>query len=393
MDLRPITVDELPAFTACFTATFGDDDDPSIADRLRSTIVPLRAWAAFDGRAMVATAAAYSLTMGVPGGTMAMAGFAFATVRATHRRRGLLRRLIAAHVDDATARGEPVSGLWASEGTIYGRFGWGIAAYGDELTLDSRRGAIASVGAADPIDWVDEAGRGRLAAIYARAMRPGMLVRDEAWWQSRVFAEHAWVRDGASRLRQVIARRGGEDVGYVLYRQRPAQLSGLPSGTLEIVELVALDAQAEASLWQFLAGVDLFPTVRWENAPTDCALPWLASEPRRVQRRPFDTLWLRLNDVAAALAGRRYAADGALCFESDGATWRLAVSGGEATCARSDAAPELRFANTALASAFLGGVSVATLARAGRVTGAPDAIARAARLFSWPVAPWCPELF
>lgn len=394
LDLRAITPDELAAFADCFMTTFGGDgDDPALVERLQATLAPLRAWAAFDDGAMVATAASYPLTVGVPGGTLGMAGLAFVTVRPSHRRQGLLRRLMAAHLDDARAHGEPLSGLWASEGTIYGRFGFGIAMHTDELTLDARAGALAAIGAPDAPVWLDDAAaRARLPAIYARAMRPGMLVRGEAWWAARVFADHAAVRDGASRLRRLAVRRDGVDVGYVLYRQRGGMRDGLPNGTTEIVELVAVDPRAEASLWRFLAGIDLFPTARWDNAPRDSVLPWIASEPRRVQRRTFDTLWLRINDVAAALAGRRYAADGALRLATGDASYTLTVEAGAGRCAPGGA-PELCFEGSALASAFLGGAPIATLARAGKITGSDDAIERADRMFRSPLAPWCPELF
>ena len=398
LEIRAITDDEADAFRACLLTTFGSEvsDDPGGVDRVRALITPGRMWGAFDGRTVVATAGTFALTVGVPGGTIAMAGLTMVTVRPTHRRRGILRGLIKLHLDDARAHGEPISGLWASEATIYGRFGYGIAVESDALVLDSRGTAIAPVGEPDDCVWieVDEA-RARLPAIYARAVadRPGALHRDATWWRERRFVETPWGRGGASLRRHVVVRRGELDVGYVVYRQRPGFDGGLPVGKLEIVELIALDPRAESSLWRFVAGVDLFPTASWPNAPTDSVLPWLASDPRRVTRRRVETLWLRIDDVPAALAARHYAADGALCFAAGEARWALTVEGGRARCVATDAAPELRFEGTTLGSVFLGGIPVATLARAGRITGDAAAIARADRMFAWPVAAWCPEVF
>jgi predicted acetyltransferase len=395
LEVRPITLDEADAFRECTLVTFGSDqpDDPTGGDRVRALIAPGRAWAAFDRGTIVATAGTFAHTLGVPGGALAMAGLTMVSVRPTHRRRGLLRELIRLHLEDARAHGEAFSGLWASEGTIYGRFGYGIAIESYALALDTR-GALAAVGEPDACEWVElREARERLPAIYARAIadRPGALHRSDAWWRERRYLEGQ--RGGASLRRHVIARRGEQDVGYVQFRQRPGLAAGLPAGTTEIIELVAVDARAEATLWRLVAGIDLFPTAKWWNAPRDTVLPWIVEDPRRLERRVTETLWLRIDDVAATLAGRRYADDGALRFAANGATWELTVDAGAARCARVDAAPELDFAGTTLGSVFLGGVSVAALAQAGKLTGTSRAIARADRMFGWPVAAWIPEVF
>lgn len=229
------------------------------------------------------------------------------------------------------------------------------------------------------------------------------LVRSEAWWRERRFLEAPFARGGASRRRHVLAVRaeggaGPTPVGYLQYRQRAGFTDGLPSGSLEIVELCGADLRAEATLWHFALRADLFPRVTWWNAPVDDPLPWLLADPRRVKRRPADTLWLRIDDVPAALAARRYGADGALRLVVDGAAWELAVSDqGHGRCAAAaagaSAPPELRLSVPALGSLYLGGFRASQLLRAGLVNGAPDAIALADRMFASPIAPWCPEVF
>ncbi len=54
---------------------------------------------------------------------------------------------------------------------------------------------------------------------------------------------------------------------------------------------------------------------------------------------------------------------------------------------------ELELELSTLAAIYLGGTAPSLLARAGLIRGDEDAIARADRLFAWPVAPWCPEPF
>ena len=59
----------------------------------------------------------------------------------SHRRRGLLRRMMDAQLGDVRKRGEPIAALWASEETIYGRFGYGLAS--TSFNVDAERSAVA----------------------------------------------------------------------------------------------------------------------------------------------------------------------------------------------------------------------------------------------------------
>jgi predicted acetyltransferase len=401
LEIRTITDDEITAFRSSMVQTFGDDadSDPAGPDRTRALLDLSQIWAAVDAGSIVATAGTFNLAIGVPGGgTLPMAGLTMVSVRPTHRRRGILRELMRRHLDDARQRGYAISGLWASEASIYGRFDYGIAAESDSLEIeDANTLAVAPGRELDAIEWTEEPrAREALPAIYARATadRPGALRRSEVWWRERRFLEAAFVRDGASKRRHVIARRGDDAVGYIAYRQRGSFTEGRPSGKTEIIELIGIDARAEATLWRFALGMDLFPTVTWWNAPTDDVLAWIASDPRRIKRRRTDNLWLRIEDVAATLAARRYAADGALRFAIDMSTsWELVVEDGRGRCTPTPRSPDLRLARSTLGAVFLGGIAPSRLARAELVQGDVAAIATADRLFASAVAPWCPEIF
>lgn len=403
LEIRAITDDEIPAYREAMLGTFGEDpeSDPTGPARIRALIAPAQLWAAFDGGAVVATAGTFDLAIALPGGgQLPMAGLTMVSVRPTHRRRGILRELMRLHLDDARGRGFAISGLWASEASIYGRFGYGVAAEGDAIEI-AQAPAVAfaearELDAVEPID--EERARRELPAIYARAAadRPGALIRSEVWWRERRFLEAPMMRGGASRRRHAVAVRGGERVGYLQYRQRPSFTDGLPAGKVEIVELVAVDTRAAATLWQLALRVDLFPTVTWWNAPVDDVLPWLLADPRRVKRRRTDTLWLRIEDVPAALAARGYASDGRLELAIEGAAWELVVEGGRgraAPIARAPGDAALRLSRAALGSLYLGGFPASLLARAGHIHGAPASIAAADRLFDSAFAPWCPEVF
>jgi predicted acetyltransferase len=398
LELRAITDDEIPAFRETLFNTFGADSDvePDGVERQRALIAPGQAWAAFDGRMIVGTAATFNLEISLPGGAaLPMAGLTMVTVRPSHRRRGLLRQLMQRHLDDARERAMPVSGLWASEATIYGRFGYGLAAFCDVYDIANAH-TLRIDRAVDELDWLDEAqARELLPPIYARATaeRPGALRRSDLWWRERRFMETPWARGGASKRRHVVARRGNELVGYLQFRQRGKFTDGVPGGSLEIVELIAVDARAEATLWKLALSVDLFPNVAYWNAPADDALPWLVDDFRRVKRRRGDNLWLRIEDVPATLERRTYARDGVLRIGTGAATYELAVEAGRARCTASTKSPDLTLDMQALATLFLGCTNATQLARAERVRGDRSALILADQMFATELAPWCAEVF
>lgn len=401
MEIRAITDDEVTGFRQAVIATFGDDParDPDGDDRFRALIKPGRAFAAFDRGQIVATAGGFDLQLAVPGGAMAMAGLTVVTVRPTHRRRGLLRGLIAAHLDDARGRGEAISGLYASEASIYRRFGYGIATETDNLTFHAPGLTVDDRLGGDELELIDDAAALRLLPpIYQRAWarRPGMNARTEAWWKFRRILDRSDLRRGASPRRHAVVHRGAHQVGYVAYRQKLAWVDGLAAGSVDIEELVADDPRAEATLWRFLATVDLFPKVTYWNAPVDRLLPHLVSDPRRVLRHRSDGVWLRPDDIAATLAARRYADDGALRLQVGDPTepvFELTSDRGVARCAPIDAAPQLRIDRATLGTIFLGGFAPSLLARAGRIDGDAGALAVADRMFASDVAPWSAEIF
>lgn len=114
MELRAIRPGEVAAFvTAAETAFHEDASDDDIA-RHRITLEPQRALAVFDDERPVATAAVYSRELTVPGTTVPAACVTQVGVLATHRRRGLLTRLMRRQLDDIRRTGEAVAVLWAT---------------------------------------------------------------------------------------------------------------------------------------------------------------------------------------------------------------------------------------------------------------------------------------
>ena len=159
--------------------------------------------------------------------------------------------------------------------------------------------------------------------------------------------------------------------------------------------------QAYAALWRVLLSVDLVRTMRAPLLSPDDALFHLLDDARALNRKPFDALWVRLVDVDRALAARRYPAPIDLVLEVrdefcpwNAGRWRLSGHPAGAYCGRTDLDPDLILGIEELSAIYLGGVSLAALHAAGRVTEvSPGAVTLAATAFRWPVPPWCPDEF
>jgi predicted acetyltransferase len=395
MELRPATREEFDAFSIAAMSAF--HREYTDADRMRYERIdePERSLAWFDDGEIVATTAAFTRRITVPGGQVPCAGVTAVTVMPTHRRRGLLTALMRRQLDDLREGGEPVAALWSSEAVIYGRYGYGVGA--SHAHLVARRPA-ARLSAAPPRG---EPLRSGPAGDYVEAMRPiharvaperpGMFDRPGPWWDDRLHDPEAH-RGGAQPLRAVVT-----DDGYALYAVRPDFDDDGPAGEVKIRELVAATPQARAVLWNFLLDQDLTRTIAWELAPVDEPLHLMLTDARAVRRTVGDALWVRLVDVAAALSARSYAVDVDVVLEVSDAfcSWNegwYRLSGG--VCERVDAEPDLVLDVAALGAVYLGGTTVRELAEAGRVRELrAGAVGRASAAFRGEVAPWCPEMF
>jgi predicted acetyltransferase len=357
-----------------------------------------RMHAAFDGE-IVGGAGAFPFDLSVPGGSLACAGVTVVGVRPTHRRRGVLRAMVDAQLRDVHERGEPLAALWASEETIYGRFGYGIASWAGDVRIPRARNAFVQPlerhGAVRFVTPEEAAALFPPVHEALRRQRPGVFARSEDWWTLRQLREP---EDESSSPRQFVALELDEEVqAYAIYRTFFSFDEGSSTSRLVVREAVGATPQATAEIWRFLLDVDWMETVEASLLPPDHPLFLLLANPRRPRYRPSDALWVRVVDVGAALAGRAYGDGGPLVLEvrdefcpwNEG-RWRL--EGG--SCTRTDGEPDLALDASALGSAYLGAVSFTQLREALRVEELREgAVARADALFAWRPLPWCPEIF
>lgn len=298
------------------------------------------------------------------------------TVRTSHRRRGLLRRMMSEDLELARRDGVAMAALTASEGTIYGRFGFGVASFERTVKVDTsarfsvRHQAVGSVEIADPKVLLDLAPK-----VFDRVHRltPGSMGRQE-WY--RQVASGSIGRDGKEDPAVKVALHYGPDGavdGYISYKFLGWDTEPY---TVQVVDLVAASNEGYLELWQFLGAIDLVERVTWEEAPLDDPLTWALSDPRCIDSSDSrDMLWLRILDVAKALEARHYPADGRLVLEVldplglAAGTFALEVTGGQAAVVpvpESEAA-DLALDVAALSSIYLGAVCPVTLVAAGRI--------------------------
>lgn len=410
LTFRPVAADEsLDPLFALDETTFhhpvaADDraDAAALLDR-RGTLC------AYDGATLVGTSAAYDLRLSIPGGDARCAAISWVSVLPTHRRRGILRRMMTGQLLRAREQGMPVAALWASEAGIYGRFGFGPATESHETEVRVREAGLrpGPDTAADGlrVRLIERVGaEAVVAAIYerARAGRSGMLARDAAWWTHDTLAESESLREDRGPLRVVVAGNGEEDCGYALYRTRYD--SGADSdvnGILQVDELVATSPAAERVLWRYLLSIDLIHRLDAESRPVDDVLPLVLANPRAARRRVEDALWVRLIDLPAALAARTWAADVTLTIEveddllpENAGRWHLHAGPSGFVCERTTREPDLRLPVAALGGAYLGGLPLTRAVAAGTVEErTPGAAATLDRGLRPERAPWNVSVF
>jgi predicted acetyltransferase len=325
-------------------------------------------------------------------------------VMPTHRRRGILRGVMARQLADVRAAGESVAILWASEGVIYQRFGYGLASLNGSFDLPRARAVFRQ-----PADW---AGSVRLVdrdtalaafpLVYDAVMREtaGFYSRHPAWWND-VLADPEHRRRGASRKFYALYERDGQPAGYATYRIKHDWGASESRNEVRVLELLGTDPAATRDVWRYIFGVDLIDRIIIRLGPPDQSLLLQLAQPEMLGLRIGDGLWLRIVDVPAALSGRGYGADGELVldvrdeFMADvGGRWRLRVEGGRASVAATTDDADLALEVNDLGSVFLGAFSFSDLGRAGRTDElVAGARARADRLFAADRAPWCPQVF
>jgi predicted acetyltransferase len=363
-----------------------------------------RAWVAEEAGRFVGNCCIDTMDLTLPGESgrpcpvAPLAGITAVGVHPTHRRRGLLRQLMAAMLQDARSRGEPLAGLIASESSIYGRFGFGLATEMAELAINSRESSFSRPVPEVRIQLLDRDEAAKvLPDLYdrQRRSRPGEVSRSEPVWKE-ILTDRPNRRGGGSGLFFAACDRG-----YVTYRAHEANILRGDLASVMVDELRGTDPETEAALWRFVLDLDLVGPVRVRRRPLDDPVRWRLEDPRQLRVAAVeDRLYLRILDVPKALTARRYRQAGRVVLDlmapsvDEGGTdpapgrWVLETDTTGADCrrARPGEDADVVLEVTDLGSVYLGGFAASLLAGAGRIEElTPGTIQTMDSLFrTWP---------
>lgn len=320
---------------------------------------------------------AYDFGMLVPGGGVVdTAGLTWVGVHPGHRRRGLLREMIDDHFAVSLAAGKPVSALYAMEAPIYGRFGYGSAAPRLRMNL----GAMADVAGADALpirfERIDvDRHTDVVLAVHARMSRPGTVVTPAPQMLLELLADSpSDLEDGERSILAIVEDEHGP-AAYARFK-RTLKFEGLsPSATLVVGVGSAATPLAARRLYGTLRELDLIDEALIRGCAPDDPIVTLATNIRSLKAVLIDALWVRILDLPAAFAARRFAADLDVVLDvtdaqlpANAGTWRVRITNGEAEVTRTEAAADASVSIQDLSGAYLGSEYVRRAALAGLLT-------------------------
>ncbi|MCO1656085.1 GNAT family N-acetyltransferase [Pseudonocardia humida] len=399
-DVRLVRDEELRAAYDLFGAALlhGPVNDERW-ERAAGLYAPQRTIGVFDGSGLFGTAMSFPVEVVVPGGAaLPTAAVTRVGVRADRTRRGVLTALMRRQLDEAAAAGDVLASLRATEARIYGRFGYGVATRGRTVRIKRNGGSGWRSGAPAGGDvrmlTADEMVPA-LGAVHERVglARPGGMTRTRPWWDLGL---GGLLQERTLVLAAVHTGADGED-GYLVATVDDS--GGWHDRVLVLRDLHATTVEAATALWRFALDVDLVAAVEARLRPLDEPLELLLADPRDCATTAVeDETWLRIVDVPAALAARRFAAAEPVLIAvhdavraANGGVYRIADGGAERVGELGGAqTPDLECDVAGLAMAYLGDRAPSELAATGWWRAwSPAATARADAAFGTDRLPWC----
>lgn len=383
IEIRTATDDDFEPLTEFDARSFGSGAyTPEDREVTRPTMDLERYRLALDGDTIVGAAGSDPFEITLPGlTTIPMAGVTWVAVAVTHRRQGLLRRLMDAVHADIAERDEPLACLTASEGAIYERFGYGVATRRRVIEIDRRRTGIAErfrpgAGSVQLLGAEDGEVIEQRWDRYRR-FRPGELSRTPAWQAKIRFL------NGTDAVTAV------HDDGFATWKVTPVWNDGHPAHSVRVLDFAAATPQSHAALWHTLLSIDLVSSITSNVHPIDDPLPYLLDDFRMMRTTGVnDGVWCKPMDVAECFGARRYGTDDSIVLDVDGTRWQIDGTPEDARCRTSRRRPDVVTDQAGAGALLLGGVLVSQLV-AGRRAEVIDQSAqrRADAFFSTSPAP------
>ena len=359
---------------------------------------PGRVYGAWLEGELAGTTNSFSGDITLPGGQkVSHAAVTHVGVLPQFSRRGVLRALLLQQLADFHRQQVAVATLRASQGTIYRRFGFGIASWFQTFSVDKRElGALPATPARIELLPAAEAWEQQIAIVRRFPdCRAGTLSRWPQWWAMQ---QHR-LRHSSDNHYVALLMRDGEARAFVRYHAQPdSNWLYSRDRTLVVDDLHAPDAGSYQALIGFLLQLDITRHITFASRPIDDPLPLLVDNPRAVTvSAQRDESWLRIIDVATVLNARQFADTAPVTLAisdpllpHNHGRWQIGPQGGR----RSTDEPDASLTIDALASLLLGGSHVWQLIFSKNIEiHNPQAAGSLERLFGVTEQPWAGLFF
>ncbi|MBW1710764.1 MAG: GNAT family N-acetyltransferase, partial [Deltaproteobacteria bacterium] len=345
------------------------------ADEPESPMRPEWTLCAFEDGKLATSYAAWPFNMRFNGESVAAAGVTMVGTRPIYRGHGNLRKITKAHFELLREKREQaIALLYASQASIYHRFGYAIVSSFNEYNIEPRyiqfhtehsaSGSFREVGD-DELELLSD--------LYRRfcAERTGYLHRSKIAWKMYLTPPTT----PRSLLGKIVYEEAGEPLGYMIYTMEP-HTTGNPTEPwqkLVIRDFVWLTALAYREIWNVLAAMNLVRNIVW-RAPLDDPLPHLLLEPRMLHSTSYDGLLARIVDIERTIPQRGYDGEGTLIFEIQDelcpwnqGRWKVDATGGKAAIEHCAEDPQLVIPISTMAMLLFNQISATEAARMGRL--------------------------
>jgi predicted acetyltransferase len=418
--IRVIGEEDVPEWGKALRLGFMEPPGDGDVEFRREQFTPGRSIGAFHGARCVGTFRSTERELTVPGGaSLATDAITNVSVAATHRRRGILTRMMTEDLAIAATRGDSLAILIAAEYRIYGRYGFGAATQHKGYNIDKLRAgsvrvpAEAEGGSFELLTQEEYRKIGPELHERWRLTQPGAIDRRAINWRMRTGELRSAKDDWKEPMVALYRDPAGQPAGIVAYEVIENWPNMLTKSVLKVREHYGVDHAARAALWRYVLDVDWTDQVKISNIAPDDPLPLLLDDPRACVDggdSSADFLWLRILDAPTAFAARTYAAPGRVVLQITDALgyvdgrWALeAAEDGTGRFSRiadgrsdesADEPADLAMDVSELGTLYLGGDSASRLTAAGLVRELrAGGAARADALLRTDFRPWCLDGF
>ena len=404
VEIRHITEKEHQEYLQIVYTVFGMKPVKEYLKRRKHTMESDRCLAAYVDGKIVGANGVLSFTLSIPKGTVKAGGIIDVVVYPTHRRQGIMSKLMKRQLNEILNKNEPIAFLYSADSGTYGRFGFGLATFQESWEIqrtDTKfRKTLTDYNNAKNIEMVSAKEISNIMPkIYNETWyyRPGMIKRGKPRWDRLKLEMERQDIPGISSY--ALFKKNGNPEGYVNYRLDLNTTA--TNGNLMINEIISTTNEAHLNLLNFCLNIDGVKKITSKSRPLDDPITWILEEPRKLYRNVEDQLHLRILDVPNALISRKYNTDGQITmlikdniFESNNTKFILKTFGDIVTCEKTDLPHDITIDIRELGSLYLGGTNWLNLWKSKLIeTNSFEKLQLADQMFYSTQSPWCADYF